>query len=226
MARKPTTLPQPGDNSEAKEADLLALMAEMRPALDQVELAKSLVKKANDAYAVIRNKAEPLGFELAILDKALKLERQPTQRRLHQAQADEEYFVMKTLGLPVAAIQGVLELGTDEERTEKHWADQGFQAGIRGDAAIPPDVVPPHLHQTWLSRRADGAEYSAWGKANAGGKPDQRATTIDEARAARTANGGDAAPAGGDEPVPEATPATPARNGRRKAADPDPLLSP
>lgn len=198
MAKEPKALP---GHNEAREADLLALMAEFRPALDKVEEAKAVVKKAEKDYAVVRNKAEVLGFALATLDKALKLERQPSNRKLQQAQADEEFFVFKTLGLPVAAVQGTMDFGSDEARDEKYWGDQGFQAGIRGDAATPPDGMPPHLHQTWLTRRADGAAYTAWGKSEAGGRPDRLNTgaapepkapdpaatvsTIDEARAAK-----------------------------------------
>jgi len=200
----------PGHNSKAREADLLALMAEMRPGLDAVEAAKALVKKAEQSYAVIRNKAEVLGFTLKTLDKALKAERQPTARREQQAQADEEFFIFKTLGLPVAAAQGQLDFGSDEERDEAYWGDQGYQAGIRGDIAKPPDPCPPHLHKAWLDRRAAGAEYSAWGKAEAGGKPDQgKGTTIDEARAAK-----------GQKDAEKG-----AQDGDAKAGEKDPLLT-
>ena len=178
---------QVGDNSKAREAEILALMAEMRPALDAVEEAKAAVKTREKSYAVVRNKVEAAGWTLALFDKALKLERQPSNRRGQQAAANEEYLILKTLGLPVPAVQGEMNFGSDEERDAAYWADQGYQAGIRGDAAVPPDGCAPHLHQTWLTRRADGAAYSAWGKAEAGGKPDQGkpSTTVDQARADR-----------------------------------------
>lgn len=189
MAKEPRAKPgETGHNSGAWEADLLALMLEMRPALDRVEEAKALVKKVTADYAVIRNKAEILNLPLELLDKALKLERQPSNRRGQQAMADLEYRIMKTLGLPVpSSTQGEMNFGSDEERDEAYWGDQGYQAGIRGDVAKAPDGCPAHLHQTWLGRRADGVAYSAWGKAEAGGKPDQgkAATTVDQARAAR-----------------------------------------
>lgn len=175
-------------HTAAREAELLALMDEMRPGLTAVTDAKALVKKANDAYAVIRNKADLLGFPLALLDKALKLEREPKNRRGQQVMANDEYFIMKTLGLPVAVPQGTLDFGSDEERDTAYWGDQGYQAGIRGDIAKPPGECPTHLHQVWLNRRADGAEYSSWAKSEAGGKPDQvgsgTATTVDAERAA------------------------------------------
>jgi hypothetical protein len=172
-----------------REAELLNLMAEMRPHVASIADAKALVKKLEKDYAVTRNKAEVLGFTLATLDKALKLEGQPTNRKGQQAAADEEYFVFKTLGLPVSQPQGQLDFGSDEERDAAYWGEQGYQAGIRGDIATPPDPCPPHFHQTWLTRRADGAEYSAWGKAQAGGKPDVRepatVASLEDARAAK-----------------------------------------
>jgi len=212
-----------------READILALMSELRPARDAVEAAQAILKKAKQDEQVVRNKIEQHGFTLSIFDKALKCEREPTNRKGQQSQADEEYLVFKTLGLPTALVQGQLQFGSDEERDSAYWGDQGFQAGIRGDKAEAPDVVPPHLIQHWLNRRAAGVEYSAWGKAEAGGKPDQRAegetSTIDSARAARDA--------GEDEPGAEVEDdegaAPPAeertRGGRQRGAQAkDPLL--
>jgi hypothetical protein len=189
-----------GPHTVAREAKLLTLMDELRPALSVVEDAKGIVKKAQEAYGLVRAKAELEGFTLAVLDKALKAERQPKNRGGQLQLANEEYFVFKTLGLPVAVPQGELKFDSDEARDEAYWRDQGYQAGIRGDAATPPDECPPAFHQTWLNRRADGAEYSAWGKSEAGAKPDQGGprgnviTTIDAARAARAASSAPADP--------------------------------
>jgi hypothetical protein len=210
--------PGPGHNIP-READVLDIMAELRPGLNAVEAAQAVLKKAKNDYQVVRNKAEQRGFTLSILDKALKYEREPTNRRGQQAVADEEYLVFKTLGLPTAAVQGQLNFGSDEERDAHYWGEQGYQAGIRGDAAAPPDAMPPHLHQVWLDRRAAGVEYSAWGKAEAGGKPDQgpagaSVTTIDEARAAREGAGKD-----GDKAAE-----TTAKGRAKGAAAKDPLL--
>jgi hypothetical protein len=220
---KDSTGPKP--HTVAREAELLALMPEMRTGLDQVEAAKALVKKAQNDYAVVRAKVEIQGFTLEIIDKALKLERQPKNRRGQQQVANEEYFVFKTLGLPVALPPNEMDFGSDEERDEAYWGDQGYQAGIRGDIAKPPSECPPHLHQTWLNRRAAGSEYSAWGKSEAGAKPDQGGagvvTTIDAARARKgQAPAPDDDKGETDEPDESTT-----KGGRPKGAlEKDPLL--
>ena len=192
-----------GHNSEAMEIAVHRHMAAFHEHLDAIEVAQGAVAAAKKAFKLARNAAK-IDFTLKILDEAVALERQTDNERQQEKDEAQRFFIHSVRGLPTATKQADLFGGPDQDiRDEKYWSDHGYNAGVRGESAMPSPDMPTQFMQTWLKRHVAGADRLAWSMADKGMNP-EKGDADPDAPAPPTAAGlkGDGEEEADDNPAP------------------------
>lgn len=154
---------------EAEQAQLLSVLAKLRPLIAEVEEAKAVVKTRQEAVASMMDHAASVGFKKNEIRDLLK-DTAVTGARKNLREAEERRARFREYcGLPVGTQPDLLDRAPEAAMDELDWRGHGYTAGLRGDACDPKAAgVPDRFHQGWMEEWGRGQETSAWSLAPEG----------------------------------------------------------
>lgn len=171
---------------EAEQAQLLSVLAKLRPLQANIDAAKVVLKGAQDEFSAMLDHAQSVGFKKYEIKDLLK-DTAVTGARKDLREAEERRTRFREyLGLPTGTQGDLLDRQPDAAKDELDWRGHGYTAGLRGDPRDPKAAgVPDRFHQAWMQEHERGQETNAWSLAPEGmTRPGAAAEPAPEASAA------------------------------------------
>lgn len=147
---------------EAEEAQLLSVMALMRPALAKVEEAKAVVKERQAEVDSILDRAAAQGFKKGEIRELLKDSAVKGTRKDLRETEERRVRFRRYLGLPVGETQADLAEIPEAAKDELDWESEGYKAGVLAEEPSPPKKCPERFHQAWMKGYHNGQARNAW----------------------------------------------------------------
>lgn len=160
---------------EAEEKGLHKLLAEVRPLLNAVDAAASIVKEKRDLVNKRLDQGVADGYPKGLVRKMLKETAVTGDRKNQREEWEMEVRFRQYVGLPALTQSDLEERVPDAARDEIDWIGDGYSAGLRGDACDPKGhQVPDRFHQKWMEAWGEGQTKLALSL----GKPARPAPTL------------------------------------------------
>jgi hypothetical protein len=152
----------PEDKQRAKDAaeaaQLISFLSKLGEEGREVAAAKAVLDEKRAAMTETFRLAKAAGFERQELGDLLK--DMGTRAKDLVAKELRRRRLRSFAGLPVGEEQLALVLSDSptEAKDEVFWRSEGYQAGMRGDDAVPnhEHKMPPRFNQIWLEGYHDG----------------------------------------------------------------------
>lgn len=165
---------------EQEEAQLLSVLAQMRPALARVEEAKAVVKERVADVDAILDKAVVQGFKKGEIRELLKETAVKGSRKDQQAVEERRLRFREYVGLPTGVVQPDLLDAPEAAKDEIGWELEGYKAGVLAEEPKPPQKCPERYHQAWLTGYHNGQARNAWAMSGGKGAPPKPAAVQPE----------------------------------------------
>ena len=156
---------------EIEEAQLLSVLALMRPALARVEEAKAVVKERIADVDAILDKAVVQGFKKGEIRELLKETAVKGSRKDQRETEERRTRFREYVGLPTGVVQPDLLDIPEAAKDELDWELDGYRAGVRAEEPKPPTKCPERFHQAWMKGYHDGQARNAWAMSGGKGAP-------------------------------------------------------